>query len=101
MKAREAVVAILGSDERSGMELTEYGKAEAKVDETLALDPYRHIILYDWDDEGHWGWVQTAPIQEIIDWAWPIREAEIEMDLAAERRMDEAEERWEAIRGDA
>jgi len=89
MKAREAVVAILGSDERSGMELTEYGKAEAKVDETLALDPYRHIILYDWDDEGHWEWVQTAPIQEIIDWAWPIREDELAL-LA----LEEATERW-------
>ena len=91
MNAR--VVAILGSEERSDMELTEYGKAEARVNESPALDALRDIILYDWDDdEGHWEWVQYAPIAEIVAWAKPIRE-----DEEALLAMDEAEERWYAM----
>jgi len=58
-------------------DLTEYGKAERRVNETPALGPYRDVILYDWPEgDEHWQWVQTAPVAEIVDWAETIESQE-------------------------
>ena len=57
------------------IELTEYGKAEKRVNETPALEPYRDVILYDWPEgDEHWEWVQTATTRDILLWAEPILE---------------------------
>ena len=58
--------------------------AEARVDSTPELQPFRDLLLeYDWNDDGHMEWVATAPIAEIVDWAEIIRQGEREQAEAA------------------
>jgi len=45
-----------------------------KIDETPELEPYRDLILYDWQEEQeHYNWIMIAPVAEIIEWAESIR----------------------------
>jgi hypothetical protein len=44
--------------------------ARARVDATPELDAHRQVILANWPEgEEHWGWVCSAPVHEIVDWA--------------------------------
>lgn len=52
--------------------MNEYTRTDAiaRVDDTPELDAHRDVILYDWpNDDEHWEWVCTAPVEEIVDWA--------------------------------
>jgi len=60
--------------------------------ERIAREPklveYNDVICYDWAEEDeHWEWVATAPIQEIVDWAQYILDEE-----ADENALRELEE---------
>lgn len=58
---------------------TDYQKARARVQNTPELRPYIDIIIeYDWNDSGHYAWVATAPVSEILAWAEGIRADEQE-----------------------
>lgn len=44
--------------------------AETRVNETPELDEYYDFIMADWPEgDGHWKWVATASVSEIVDWA--------------------------------
>jgi hypothetical protein len=46
-----------------------FSEAEDRVTGSDALRQYADFILADWPDGAdHWGWVATAPEQEIIEW---------------------------------
>lgn len=53
-------------------------RARARVQNTPELQPYADIIEYDWNDTGHYHWVATAPVAEILKWAEGIRADEQE-----------------------
>lgn len=44
-------------------------KAEQRINRNAKLQPYRDIIMYDWNDPEHYHWAATAPISEIVSWA--------------------------------
>ena len=48
--------------------------AENRVNSHPELEPYRDVIFYDWDDEGHLEWIATAPSGDIVDWAQVVAE---------------------------
>jgi len=52
-----------------------YEDAERRVNETPELEPYRDIILYNWDEATHWEWVCTAPVAEIVSWVGAVERA--------------------------
>ncbi len=54
-------------------------KAKARVNETDELSIYEDILIdYQWQNqEEHFEWVATAPLEEIIDWAEDIRRNEL------------------------
>ena len=57
--------------------MTDYQVAEARVDKTPELEPYRDtILLYEWAEEDHYEWVANAPVTEILSWAQQIRKQE-------------------------
>lgn len=50
-----------------------YQRAENRINETPALEPYREICLHDWPQgDEHYQWVAEAKVSEIIDWAETI-----------------------------
>ena len=51
------------------MEQDEIQKINDRISKNPELEPYREVLLYDWDEADHADWVATAPIAEIIDWA--------------------------------
>jgi len=56
--------------------MSAYERAEKRINETLELQPYRATCLYDWPEgDGHYTWVATAPLAEIIDWAIAVETA--------------------------
>ena len=44
-------------------------QAAARVESTPELAAHEATILHDWEDDQHWGWVCTAPVAQIVDWA--------------------------------
>ncbi|NLD44896.1 MAG: hypothetical protein GX657_15550 [Chloroflexi bacterium] len=58
--------------------VTAHDRAIARVNATPELEPYRDLFIeYDWPNQDeHYGWVATAPVAELIDWAKQIREDE-------------------------
>ena len=61
-----------------GLEEPTAEMAADRVDGEKRLQQYRDILIeYDWpEQEEHWEWVATAKIDDIVDWAETIREAE-------------------------
>jgi hypothetical protein len=51
-----------------------YDDVVARIDDTPELEPYRALLLFDWQEEQeHYEWATGASVQEIVDWAESIR----------------------------
>ncbi|MBN1889451.1 MAG: hypothetical protein JW850_15765 [Thermoflexales bacterium] len=49
---------------------TIFDQAKERVENSPELQPYRHVVLYDWPEGAeHYKWVASAPASEIISWA--------------------------------
>jgi len=56
---------------------TPYERAEARINRTPSLEPYRATFLYDWPEgDEHYRWVATAPVAELLDWAQTVEQPE-------------------------
>lgn len=56
---------------------TSYDRAEARINETPELEPYRETCLYDWPEGNeHYDWIAAAPLGQIIDWAQAVNDEE-------------------------
>ena len=52
-------------------------QARERVDGTPDLKTHEATIFYDWPNwEEHMEWVATAPVEEIVDWAEQIENAD-------------------------
>ncbi|GEM_PF-1636386 len=49
-----------------------YELAMRRVRSDPCLHPHQSTIMCDWREPGHWQWVATAPVKEIMDWAETI-----------------------------
>ena len=50
--------------------LTLCEQAQGRVDREPKLKAHESAIMYDWaENDEHWAWVMTAPVEEIVDWA--------------------------------
>jgi hypothetical protein len=47
----------------------DYEHVEKRIAETPSLQPFEHILLYDWGDDTFWRWVAMAELEEVIAWA--------------------------------
>ena len=49
-----------------------YEAAAARVANTPELAAHSATILADWEDAGHYEWVCTAPVAQIVSWAQSV-----------------------------
>lgn len=47
----------------------DFERAEKRIAETPSLQPYEHVLLYDWGDPELWPWVASADVEDILKWA--------------------------------
>jgi len=82
--------------------------AENRVIASPELSPYHDLLIeYDWPNhDGHWLWVATAPVEELVKWAADIRQYEadeaeedepIEYALAVARTITMYPDQWAVV----
>jgi len=60
-------------------------QARRRVETTPELKAHEDTILYDWPNRNeHMRWVATAPVEEIVDWAKSVEQAQLVEDVKAD-----------------